>query len=387
MNPVYDVTPSSTGRRTNPERIHSAVRQAVNLIGNRPPIDAHYDSADDLVAGDGAIEAYRADCDRLMLQELRRRKWKPGRRVQQWRRQDAFGVGAGGYPQDFEFVRPNLLREARQPLSAELLFPIDNSVPLGARTHTARRLLGAGEAQIYSGGNELPRASNSVIRETFGICYVVCSVEQNFFEALTTDFANLRMYQEDLDLAYRLVDERVNRIYWYGDSGANLYGVLNYPGIAKMTLPTVFADSTDVADEVAALSDFIQIPVITSVGTFYGDTLIVSPKMYARMYSPRFTNGAPGLTIAQMLLMSLGNRLKSIEVAPELAGVGPNGEDAMIITRREASTMALVQVQATTEMPVLRTTPFDQTTAVFAATGGVTSFEAGNVLIAYVNIP
>jgi hypothetical protein len=380
---VHDVSP---GRKVDAERVFSAVNQAVTLVGNRPPVDAHYDSDGGLVAGDGAIEAYRADCDQHIVAELRRRRWSPGPRVQQFRRNDAFGIGAGGYPSDFEFVRSQLITEQRQPLTAEMLFAIDNSVPLGARTHSARRLLGAGEAQIYSGGNELPRASNSVIREQFGIAYVVCSVEQNFFEALTTDFAGLQMFRQDLALAYRLVDERINRIYWYGDAGAGLYGVLNYPGIAKMVIATPLTDATDVADEVAAIADFTNLPMVTSVGTFFGDTLAVSPRVYARMYSPRFTNGAPGLTIAQMLLNSSGGRLRSIEVAPELAGVGPNGEDAILIYRREAETLALVQVQATTQMPVFQSTPFDQTTVVFGATGGVTSFQSGNVLIGYVTV-
>jgi len=377
---LHDVSPR--GSRLTEESIRSVVRQAANLVGHRPPPDAHYDS-DGIVCGDGAIEAYRVECARRSLEELERRGWRPGHRVQEAMRADAFGVGAGAFPTDFEFMDPLIRQEQRQPLSAEMLFSIDTRVPLGARTHGVRRRLGSGEAQIYRGGNEISRAQGTYLRESWGIAYVVCSTEVNFFDLASTDFAQLNEAQDDLADAYRFVDERVNRLYWYGDVGSNLYGVLTHPAIPKVVISTAYTDATDVDDVVASVFDFTQKPMVTSVGVFAGDTLALSPRLYSFFHSPRFTSGAPGLSIAQMLL-NTSPTVKRIVMAPELAGAGPNGEECMLLFRSDAESLALVQVQATTQMPVFQSGPFDQTTVVFAATGGVRALNAGNNLLGIV---
>jgi hypothetical protein len=386
MSTFHDVTPGPS--RLTEQGIRSIVRQAALLAGNRPPVDAHYDS-DGLVCADGAIEAYRADCDRLVFEELNRRGWRPGPRFQQllrndeFARNDSFGVGAAAFPTDLEFMRSQILLEPRAPLSAEALFPLDTSVPLGARTHAVRRRLGSGEAQIYRGGNEIPRVTGSYIRESWGIAYVVCATETNYFELASQDFANLNEAQQDLADARRFVDERINRIYWWGDVGSNIYGVLTHPSIPRMVISTAFDGTASVDTVVAALFDFCHKPMVTSVGVFAADTLGLSPRLYAFCYSPRFTNGAPGRTIAQMLL-DTSPTIKRIVMVPELAAAGPSGEDCMLVFRSDAESLALVRVQATTQMPVFQTGPFDQMTAVFGATGGVTSLNAGNNLIGIV---
>jgi hypothetical protein len=387
MPVLHDVTPG--GSRLTEQGIRAVVRQASMLVGNRPPVDAHYDAEDGFVCGDGAIEAYRADCDRLVFDELNRRGWRPGPRFQQllrndeFARHDAFGVGAAAFPTDLEFMRSQILLEPRAPLSAEALFPLDTSVPLGARTHAVRRRLGSGEAQVYRGGNEIPRVTGSYVRESWGVVYVVCATETNYFELASQDFANLNEAQQDLADARRFVDERVNRIYWWGDVGSNVYGVLTHPSIPKMIFSTALDGTASVDTVVAALYDFVMKPMVTSVGVFAADTLALSSRLYAFVHAPRFTANSPGQTIAQMLLNTSAT-LKRIVMAPELSAAGPSGEDCMLLFRSDPESVALVRVQAATQMPVFQTGPFDQMTAIFGATGGVTSLNAGNNLLGIV---
>lgn len=391
MISVIDVTPIGQRRRVDASRVNDAVGAALLDFGFAPPPqqgeNARYDS-DGLVGGPDVLENYQQRCDSEALNLLSNRGWEPGPRLRALaeQRADSFPAGSGGFPRDFEFVRAGVIEEARQPLTASMLFAIDNSVPLGARTHSARRALGSGEAKIYKGGNEIPRAQTTYIREAFGTCFVVCAVETNFFEQLTTDFAGIQQFQQDLRLAFRLVDERVNRLLWFGDLASQIWGVLNYPGLPKMAVSTPFTDATPPEDVATALFDFMNKPMVSSAGTFYATDLAVSPKVWA-FISSRPTTLAMNMFILQLFQAMMAGRLRSIEVAPELAGIGPNGEDGILAYRREPNTLAQVQIQAPTTLPVYQSSPLDQTTVVFASTGGMTAFDYGNCIIGYVVVP
>jgi hypothetical protein len=383
--PILDV---STGPRVGADQIRSTLARALlehGLPQNGP--NNRYD-ADGPVSWGGAIEGWQARADEAMADELYRRGWTPGHRLLDLQRADGqraddLGNGAPAFPREFEFIRTQILQEVRQPLTADLYFAVDTSVPLGARTHSARRALGMGEAQIFRGGSEIPKVSHSYIREGFGVAYVVSSVETNFFSLLTTDFAGLQAYQQDLSLAFRVVNEKLDEIAWYGDVASQVYGVLNYPSLQKYVVATPFLDTSQPTDVANAICDFFNKQMIASVGTFYPNQLLVSPKIKA-FISTRYTTLAMSMTIEEVVLKNLSGRLKSIEVSPRLAGCGPGGIDGMLAYRNEQETLAQVRIQAPTTMPIFQSSPFDQTTVVFGCTGGMTSFQTGNCLLAYV---
>ena len=59
-----------------------------------------------------------------------------------------------------EHVYSEVLREEFPPQSSMEAFPVDTSVPAGARTHTVRRLSQQGEAKVYRGNSaDVPRAA------------------------------------------------------------------------------------------------------------------------------------------------------------------------------------------------------------------------------------
>lgn len=392
MIPILDV---STGRRVAHDQVRGTLDNALLEYGLPAAMGGQnrFD-ADGNVGGAsvGVLENWQARADALYLDELSRRSWQPGPRLREMARADAaqsdnraddLGIGAGAFPRDFEFVRQQILQEVRQPLTADLYFAADTSVPLGARTHSARRALGSGEAQIYRGGSEIPKVSHSYIREQFGVVYVVSSVETNFFSLLTTDFAGLQAYQQDLSLAMRVVAEKLDEIAWFGDAPSQVYGVINYPSLQKYVIATSFVDASSPNDVVNAISDFINKQMVASVGTFYPDRLLVSPKIKA-FISTRYTTLAMSMTIEQAVLANFSGRIKSIDVSPRLAAIGPSSQDGMLAYRQEAETLAQVRIQAPTTMPVFNSSPFDQTTVVFGATGGMTSYQTGNLLLALV---
>lgn len=300
-------------------------------------------------------------------------------------RHDALPAGVNAFPQEFEHVRARAFEEKRAPLNGRILFATDSSVPLGARSHRAYRTVGNGEAQIVSKGSPIPRATTGRVTESFLVAYVACGVSVNYFDALTTDFANLRQYQNDLAMARYAVNWKINDIIWNGDEAAGLYGVLNYPHIAKMVIATPFTDASNASDVAQEINDFLDTPMLQSKTVYQPNALIVSPAINS-FISSRQHSVASDVKIKQYVLAAQEGRISSIQVAQELAGAGPNGEDVMIAYRKEPETLAHVEVQAPTTLPVFQSTVFDTETVVIGATGGMISAESGNVIIGYVDV-
>ncbi len=299
--------------------------------------------------------------------------------------------GTAGFPRDFEYIRAEIWEEERQPLTALSLFPQYTGVPLGARTHTARRRLARGAARIMRGDSFVPRANIAYVEEQFGVIYIVCGVGQNFFETLTTDFASLDAYKEGLREAVRLVDERVNDVLWYGDPASKVYGVLNYPSLAKTLLPLAYDDTVasppDPKDLITQLHDLSNVPRVRSGTRFKPNRLAISPAMMSYLSTRKHElNGGTDTTMLQYFLATNTLGIKQAEEAPELSGVGPDGEDGILFYRDDQDSIHATMLQAPTTLPVYQSSPLDQITVVYAAIGGIVCGNVGNHILGYARV-
>ena len=380
---LIDVSPGL--RRVDMPSITLSLNRALTFGGTSAPgASGRYDAAG-LIGSPDLLDTWARHVDGLCLRELGDRPLPAC--LQPQGRTDALPAGAPGFARQFEHIRSQILEERRQPLNAMRMFPIDGSVPLGARKHTTRRALGSGEAQIYRGGDEIPRAQSSYAEETFGVAYVVCAVDTQFFDLLTTDWAGLQQYQRDLRLAMRLVEERLNRICFTGAAEAGLYGVLNYPHLAKQVMSVDFTDDSAPEDIAAALYDLATTPLVESGGTFAATAMDVSPRLHQFLFSRKHSStGGTDLSIGEYFLKSQqagGQGIRSIGMAQELAGIGPNSEDGILCYRPDLDTVGHVLIQAPSVLPVYQASPLEQTTVVFAATGGVTMPDVGNAILGF----
>lgn len=383
-NPVLiDVSPGF--RHVEMPSLQLSLSRALHHGGHQAPAGARYDAAG-LVGSPELLDEWARHVDSLCARELGDRPL-PACLRGDGRRVDSLPAGAPGFARQFEYIRSQILEEKRQPLNAMRMFPVDGSVPLGARKHTSRRALGSGEAQIYRGGDEIPRAQTSYAEETFGVAYVVCAVDTQFFDLLTTDWAGLQQYQRDLRLAMRLVEERLNRICFSGASDAGLYGVLNYPHLAKQVMSVDFTDDSAPEDVAAALYDLASTPLVESGGTFAPSAMAVSPRIHQFLFSRKHSStGGTDLSIGEFFLKSQqagGQGIQRIDMAQELAGIGPSDEDGILCYRPDLDTVGHVLIQAPSVMPVYQASPLEQTTVVFAATGGVVMPDVGNAILGF----
>lgn len=295
------------------------------------------------------------------------------------------GVGAPGFPRDFEHVRAKVWEEKRRPLNALDLFPIDTGVPLGAKTHTARRHIGQGRAELYRGGSDLPLAQGAYVEETFGTAIIVCAVNQNLFESQTVDYAGLRNYELDLRLGRRLVEEKINEIAWFGDMPTNLYGLFNYPSMATQIMNVPFTDASDPKLVLRALQDLGATPMIVSGTRFSPNRVVVGTKIKHFLSTRKHeVNGGSDMTIEQFWLSTNSLGIAKIEQAQELDNVGPNGESAIYFYRDDIETLSTCMIQAPTVLPVYQAGPFDQQTIIYAALGGAVGGDIGNNIVGLV---
>lgn len=347
-----------------------------------------------LIRGDSVIPAYARHCDRLALQALSGEGWSPpAELMDDARRADALGTGSGAALRNLEFVRAQVLEEALPPLNAELLFDADTSVPLGATSHVAQRWVTSGEAIITRGGSAVPVASVGREEERFGVAYVVCSVVTEFFQALSTDYAGLRTFQAESAAAKRLVDERLNRIYWGGDIGTQLKGILNYPGLAKVDIATLFDGTATGAAMAGALGTVADAPWILSRTVFGADEMVVSPTVHRRLMRTQFAAGQD-TTVGQFFLYGEEGktpRIMKISAAQELEAnsaemvkaSAPANKHGILVYNRAA--IKRVVIQEPTWLPVWQNGPLSTQHVIFGATGGMTAFDAGGAVLGFVS--
>lgn len=339
--------------------------------------------------GEAVCEFHRR-CDSEALSQHTQRGGMLPRWVAEAARADAERRGdaiVNHFPRDLEFMRARELEVVRRPLNALSLFPIDRSVPVGARTHGWRRRTGRGEAVFTRGDTQnYGHARTGREERTFPVAYVVCSVRQTYFEMLSNDYAGVQQYSGDLRQAYRLVDERINDTLWRGNDTVGLRGVLNHPFLLKYTLPITVGGvgASTPAAIVAAMHTLVDKPANLSGDTMGGDTMLVSPRFY-RYISQTMHSEGTGITILKFFLEGQGpGGVTRIIKAQELQGIGPGGSDAIVVFRNELDSVSNIEVMPTMTMPVFQSTAMSWLTVVVAGTGGIVMPDVGNNIIGFV---
>lgn len=297
-------------------------------------------------------------------------------------RQDALGSGSGALPRELEFIRARELQQVMRPLNAYSLFPVDRSVPFGAREHTYRRRVGQGEAVLTRGDTEnYGHASSGRVEEKFPVVYILCSVRQNYFEMQSSDFAGVQQYQSDLRYAYRAVDERLNRILFKGDAKTGIFGALNFPGLMKKAMGITLGVSTT-AQVLAAIHALVDSPATYSGEAMQSTVLALSPKWFRYLSQTRMETGTD-TTLLQFFLagQDATNGIREVRKISELAGIGPAGEDGMLAFRDEVDSVGIIEVLPTMTMPIWQAGALTWLTLVVAATGGIVMPDVGTNIL------
>jgi len=265
-----------------------------------------------------------AKLDALAKEELTRKGIK----------QDAInsGVGAGlFFARQLEYIFDEVLRKHLPPLNGFRLFEVDTRIPEGAESYTKTMYEYVGEAGFVNDYAADAPSSDVNARQMSYRCDEISTK----YGYSVQDIAGAQMNGMSLDsekglAARRMIDEKHNRILWYGDTKRGLYGVTNFPRTPRVPLAVKIDSSASAANIYAALQAFVDGVKNRTNQAERATRLILPTAEYNYIHGNNAGDGTD-MTIAQKLLSNVKS-LETIEEANELA---PDANDSRNpLTRR-----------------------------------------------------
>ncbi len=271
-------------------------------------------------------------------------------------RADGFSQNAGFHlARDLEFIHSKVLEEAFALPTALEFFTTDESIPVGVNSHTIRRVYSHGEARVYTGpGDKVPRVGVTQREESWPIRHIVAGYGWDIFEAASAGYANSGLLTQLARVARDAIMELANRIWW-GKTGEQhgLYGILNYPWLAKKVIQTGFSRATVIANPdtiLGELHDLVNFPHDEHKSRFQPNYLVMTNAVHDVLSSVRFAAGSDTTILEHFLKNSA--HIQGVEIAWELEDIGGAGVDGMLAYRKDERGIQLVMPQGVTQTPV-----------------------------------
>lgn len=303
-------------------------------------------------------------------------------------RADGFSTNAGFHlARDLEYIHNEVLTEEYPIPNAMRLFDVDESVPVGASTHTIRRIYDQGEARVYRGrGSKIPRVGVQQREESWPIRHLVAGYGWDIFEAAAAQFANSGLLQQQARIARDAILRLANRLWWGLDGASEahgLYGVLNYPWLPKRDMPTGVSRATVKADPDAALGalhDLVNHPHQVSKSVFQPNTLVMTNRVHDVLSSVRFAEGSDTTILEHFLRNSA--HINNVEIAWELEDADGEGVDGILAYRRDQQGIQIVMPQGVTQLPI-QENGLESEVINYASIGGVVMRNVLNNVLGY----
>ena len=273
---------------------------------------------------------------------------------------------------ELEYIYSEVMREEGPVLSLRRLFATDGRVPSGAKTHTIRRLEGAGEAKFYRAGMEVPLVGIGRDEETFGVKAAVIGLEMDFFSEKADAYAGINEYGEKVREMREAMAEFEEHLGWNGSDVNKVLGILNYPWLRKRKISTSFSAPTTAADFQAlldALNNMVNEVMDRNPGMGASLRFITAPGFHRLLAQSHHPDNFR--TLKEVFLAGQPN-VDSIEEAPHLQGRGPGGEDGVLIVPKGSKAPRIVTPTGFTMMPVqVSNYGFTRSQAAYQEFGGV----------------
>ena len=195
----------------------------------------------------------------------------------------------------------------RPPLKAFDLMPISSEINPGAETITYRQYDKTGIAKIIAGyADDLPRADVLAKEFTARVRSVGDSYGYSTQELRAAQFSNSNLTGMKRSAAERAMDERLNKIAWYGDAEYNLPGLLTAADVPTGTAAdnaggtsTNWANKTP--DEIAQdISDAVTDIIDTTNGVEVPDSIVMDVASYRHLSTTRIGDSGD-LTILEFV--------------------------------------------------------------------------------------
>lgn len=299
-------------------------------------------------------------------------------------RNDAASSPSGGLflADQLRHIYAGVMEEKLPVPNGLTLFPVDRSVPLGARTHVVRRMYDQAESRWYRSGQNIPRSGISQAEQAFNVGYIVSEVGYNLFDELAAGFANVPLVSQLIRSARRSIERFASDAVWNGSSANNIYGILSYPWLAKKAITTAFTSATtDTRDILQALHDLVNYPSQTSKQVFSPNRMVMSKRTHDFLSQTIMANSG-GMRDRTILEVFLANNaaISKIDIAHELENAGGTGVDGIFVYSDDPDALSVVLPGSILALPP-QTDRFETAMPMYMPHGGVIMRDVGaNIL-------
>jgi len=255
------------------------------------------------------------------------------------------------FNRELEYIKAKSYDTKQRMLKAAQLVPVSTEAGAGAREITFRRYTEVGTARIISDyAKDIPRADIYGEEETIKVKHIASSYGYSIFEIQESRRVNRRLDARRAKAANRAVDERMDRLVWFGSTAHNIQGLLDYPGILEYTVPNGASpaapqwDGKTSAEILVDMNAMISTPVEATNEVERPNTLLLPVHQYELIASMRNSDSSD-LTVLEYFKRNRPGVL--VETLDYLKNAGGSTVDRMLAYVRDTDHL-------TQEMPVPR---------------------------------
>lgn len=254
-------------------------------------------------------------------------------------------------PQPYEFKYP--------AIKYADLFPVNYSVPTGAKSHAYREYNEAGNAQLMDDYSDDAPNAERVGFEIIGQVFSVRSEYTYTIQDLRSQmFSNVPLDAMKAITARRIIERKCDTLAAVGDTAHGFTGILNdpnntavsYGGVKWGTLSggtlTYVATANQILSDCTSLLDGVFIP---TKGTHTPNTLVFGTQNWAIINTLRL-DGFNMRTVADYLLAALP-WVDALEYWPQLDTAGAGGKERVMACERNRENFEIIIPQEFEQFP------------------------------------
>ena len=254
----------------------------------------------------------------------------------------AIGAGSAAWTDlQLTHIEADLLRWQRPALNALDLFVINTSINPGAKSFRRVMVETTGAAEIIGDhADNLPRVDANVTSDTVDLAllgaafgYGIADVWAGQMAAQSGIGPAIQLEVLGAEGARQAIDEKHNRLAWFGDKNANIWGLLTHPGIPRVYCATDPTTGT-FQQLITMLGGIFQQVKSNTNQVEKPNRLLMASKLYDFLALQQNTLGTA--FVLDMLAKGLGITPDNIVPVWELNGAGDAvGGDLVIADRKD----------------------------------------------------
>lgn len=246
-------------------------------------------------------------------------------------------VAVGAFQRELEVREAKVLEKKRAPLAFAdgLIVPIEITDTPWAQTWSYRQVTAIGQMELIRDYTTTVPMVDVLSEEVIGRVY---EYGLGYYigdrEAYASQHLGQPIEDQKISTAHRTTKEQLNKLVAFGDPKTGTKGFLNHPDFLRMVAPYPI-NSTSTSDQLTTtLSTPVTAMVEITNDAEKPDTLLIPRQEYEFLMNRRLDGAADAMSVMKAFLQN-NDHIKNIQPLNELKGAGPNGENIMVVYRRD----------------------------------------------------